>query len=93
MNFKTFLFALILGALFLSSCGSGKVWSRIGMTEQEFLETKKNRKRIHLVQQTLTKTVYKANDFNFFYYFQDKILVEQNQGQRQSDFILENRNR
>lgn len=93
MNFKSFLFALILGALFLSSCGSGKVWSRIGMSEQEFLDTKKNRKRVHLVQQTISKSVYKANDFNFFYYFQDKILVEQNQGQRQSDFIFENRTR
>ncbi|WP_099366032.1 hypothetical protein [Sphingobacterium sp. 1.A.4] len=93
MKFRSFLFALILGALLLSSCGSGKVWSRIGMSEQEFLETKKNRKRVHLVQQTISKSVYKANDFNFFYYFQDKILVEQNQGQRQSDFILENRTR
>lgn len=93
MKFRSFLFALILGALFLSSCGSGKVWSRIGMSEQEFLETKKNRKRVHLVQQTISKSVYKANDFNFFYYFQDKILVEKNQGQRQSDFILENRTR
>lgn len=93
MKFRSFLFALILGALFFSSCGSGKVWSRIGMSEQEFLETKKNRKRVHLVQQTISKSVYKANDFNFFYYFQDKILVEKNQGQRQSDFILENRTR
>ncbi|MNI32372.1 hypothetical protein D3C87_704370 [compost metagenome] len=82
-----------MGTLFLGSCASGVIWSRIGMTETEFLNTKKNRKRVHLVQESMTKSIYKANEFNFFFYFQDKILVEKNQGERQSDFILENRNR
>ncbi len=93
MKFRSFLFALILGTLFFTSCGSGKVWSRIGMTEEEFLNTKKNRKRVHLIQESLTNSVYKANDFNFFYYFQNKVLIEKNQGQRSPDVIFENRTR
>jgi len=93
MKVQSIIMSLLLGVFFLNSCSSGAVWSRIGMPEREFLETKKNRKRVHLVQQNATSSVYKHNDANWFFYFQNQILVEKNQGQRQSDFIFENRNR
>jgi len=69
---------MFFGMLFLNSCSSGAVWSRIGMPEHEFLETKKNRKRVHLVQQNATSSVYKHNDMNWFYYFQNQVLIEKN---------------
>lgn len=93
MKIKLILFSLLSALLLLNSCSSGGVWSRIGMTKQEFLTTKKNSKRVYVVKQNATTTIYKVKDANWFYYFENNILVEENEGERQSDYIFENRNR
>lgn len=48
---------------------------------------------MHIVQENARTTVYKMNEGNYFFYFENNILVEKNQGQRQADVIFENRNR
>ncbi|MEN5086605.1 hypothetical protein ABE426_09060 [Sphingobacterium faecium] len=83
----------IILLLLVSSC-SKKVYYSLGMSENDFLI--KNRKAVSLYKKSLNSSTYLQGDGydgSWFYYFNNGILTELNQGQRQSDFILENRNR